>query len=1006
MVTFSIDVINDALHRILRVASALSYGCLVLPFKEGVNWPEVRARRVPQFAQWPVERENFKQEVVSGYAAMERGAVRLLVAGTGVGKSTVMPYVIASEHAISGLVLMPNNALPVMSLPYLTQKFIEMGGNVKPFILRTRHVDAPEVGPTLYFCSASDFLARLARRPSMISDMGIEFIYLDECHEVRPEYTFFKYAKHAGILGDVKVFYGTATAASDINMEDGSVGRTVSAKPVSLFPMAAPTTVSRQSPLHYDNIQDRTLIFVATDAEAMDWAKYYDNHDVPVMAYLTESGNKHLSDVPRFLDAHALCVLLVPPLFQTGFTLNVDTSICTGKVTICVIDFATGEVQLRKRNVTQAERVQRMGRVGRYKPGRGFYADVEPYAVSQQEPDEVSMYVYLWAKVFNMTINDPSVSQFNALTGALSSKAAAILLHSRVHPYLMLPYVANAGFYKHWGRVMKYAMFSSEVEDSDESNADKVVSWNENSTGPVDYSDTPIVYKCPVRYPKEWVVLPALAWKSYADNENVALRGFSTRSVISAVTQTVVPDRTRRSVAFVGPSPRSSVSTATQLPGYASRERVVSPPPPYAGSSTSRRTRGDSVPSVDDVLSVYSLDGTVRPVSNGILPRSRHSGSVAALSERHAAPDVGATRVQEWQSNVRSHPRLGEGSESSGDHDTIELMQVRPEKYMYSKFYPMDVEAFSDYVADESVGSVDRRRVDRLLSGKENYASLPHDANTARDKQKSWFISILRVHNASVSKYLQFSANVEGGFFSRAKMTRQVGMATEDYSIRSTVGLLKACALQNYYVGIDKRSLHLSLTSSTLSPVFTEYESNALVMLAFGDVKVREKVLALKACANPIDVDGKCLANAWFYAGKIITVAHAVDEDDSSTWPAGATGVFATMWQHDLVIFDTNTESDAMYIRMPKIDDQVYIITVDRTTLQPMVLGCFELLSVGDPIVMDFILTHGYSGALLVSVDDGAIVGMYRGEYATGTAWVIPMVHVREMLFPPSPLLT
>jgi hypothetical protein len=375
--------------------------------------------------QWLLERGTFESQVVTQYGQLTVGEVRELVAGTGVGKTTVMPYLIARSISANGLVLMPHDIYPLRTFKYLQRRFAQLGAEVNVTQLRTSHYSVPPASPCIFLSTASGFLGRLASRPTLLRDLGIDFIYLDESHEKVPSYTVFRYLVSSGVINGCKVFYGTATAASDVSMEGSASRQVVKVSPQNMS-VESPNAATTASPLHYERITGRTLVLLANDAEVAAWEKYYDSHDIPVLGCKMMDGTKVDSAIDLFLESHSLCVVLATLVYRTSVTLKIDTVVCGGYVSRVRTDFSTGTVSITREPVTQSLRIQTMGRVARMFPGTAYYSDVEVAPEDNGLDDDSAIYEYLWAHVLSFRINEHAIEIFEDVTVDITKFDAAI----------------------------------------------------------------------------------------------------------------------------------------------------------------------------------------------------------------------------------------------------------------------------------------------------------------------------------------------------------------------------------------------------------------------------------------------------------------------------------------------------------------------------------------------------------------------------------------------------
>lgn len=966
-VSYKTTELTQAVHAALREAACLTYGSMVFPYNSDVVWPERRAARTAAPLQWALERDTFETEVVKQYASMAAGEVRELIAGTGVGKSTRMPYCLSQAHGVNGLLLAPNHTLPLHNVTYLTKAFAEMGGEVSVTELRSKHLLIPMQTPCVYYASAATFLGRLATHPKLLQQLQIAYVYLDESHSITPDYKFFPYLLQTGCLEGIKVFYGTATGKGSMNMESGGVGRKVKAVSEKDMSVSSTTAVTERSPLHYTRVNSRTVIHLANDKEITNWGNYYDQHDIPVFMCKMANGTSPIPRIVDYLNTYPLCAVLVYGNMRYGYTHNADTSICSGYESIVVTDFRAADVSVQRVPVTQSMRVQTMGRVGRFKPGEGYYADVDTRSEEQDMSDDVAFYVYLWAIVFNIRINDPRISSYSDVTGELSTKAAAILLHSRLPPALLLPYLGNDGFYGRWANIADYVLYTKIGSCQDVADVN-TSSWTVHHTGPVDYSTASIEYRSLIKFPKQWEVIAAYAWSLHQGASNT-FPGMRARSVISAAPSVVTrvdPRASRFSVdTYASHTTKKPASRAPSV------ERPVTPL--RRQSVATRATTADimlGVPRFDTVKSIYSARDTMPPV---------HDVAMRPVID----PMSSLTRrdIESWHASVTritppTSPKMNRvGSEASDDRDKMRLKQVDPVKYKYCKLYPMDALYFERLMDSETFTSEDRSHLNSLLTGRKNIVSLDHD------RQGEFFLSVIRLHNHSVALRAQLAANVRTTFMERVVIAVAGDKSRADEDVIESAKMLAAFQLQSWYVGVDRRSLRSS-EGELLTPDYDYDETRARVMMSLGDANVVTLITNILRHSVPLHIGGKYVCNAWSFNDKVLTVSHAFENVSDIMYPMALSLVHDSD-EHDFAIFQASgTLPYSFRFRDPVAPrEEVYLLAYDAVGARMMVLGDYMLVAGNDIALLHGSIEKGGSGALVVAVSDGCIVGMYVSYY-------------------------
>lgn len=986
--SFNSRELTESVHAVLRTAGALSSGTRVFPFNSRVVWPEVRAVRPAKPKQWLLERESFERDVVSQYSALENGVVRELVAGTGVGKSTVMPFRIAAGRQVNGLVLVPDATYALRTVKYITPKLLQEGDMVRVALLRSAHLTDPPKSPVVYFIEADTFLGRLACHPTILRDLGIEFIYLDESHVRSGAYDFFKIAVSVNIIRDCKVFYGTATASADVSLESGGIGRSVQAVDPRVMCVESPRAVTDRSPMHFKNIEAHTMIVLANDQEIVMWYNYYVDHDIPVYQCPFTLGHKAENGIDEFLEQFDTCVLLTTNKFRTSVTLNIDNYICSGYKQVLVDDFAGHAASLQRVPVTKAEQAQGCGRVGRYKYGRAYYSNVEVSPTSQELDDTQAFYLFLWAVVFSVKVNDPHISRFAGLFSTpLTQLAAAILLHGRLPPFLMTPYVGDGGFFSGWSGVADYVLYSHGGVGMGDDSEVSTASWQEYSTGVVPYVSPPFTFKSSIRFPREWNVIPAYAWALFQGSDVRAglLRSGSVISSVSTVRPRPVtkPNASRLSVDSIA-SHGTTLWTGGRLTGkgtVSARSPVINSGALHRQSVTSAITAESQlrVPGLQAVQEAYA--GSVRdslPVVVALPTKSHTRGNSIETIPRND--------IQSWRKEVTglTHPALPPmfenvariGSESSDERNALKLVTVDPVRCKFMKLYPMDPKLFDMFMERESAEKRDRARLDKLLTGRENINNMRTDATARREKQGDYFLSVIRVHNTALVQKYQLAANENASLVAKVQMFMNGDVSSTDTTIGESARLLKAFQLESYFVGVDSRTPRNSDTSSVTSPDYDYEEARARIMLSLGAPYVIESLRSYMDCYVSYKINDRVVANAWHFGGSILTAHHAFDPD--AGLPAEVESVKYVPDDDDFIVFKPVEVSQSVFkTRVATAKENVYVVVYDKTQEQCVVLGDYVYNPSGDIAYIDTDLAKGSSGGLVVSVFDGAVLGLY-----------------------------
>lgn len=489
--------------------------------------------------------------------------------------------------------------------------------------------------------------------------------------------------------------------------------------------------------------------------------------------------------------------------------------------------------------------------------------------------------------------------------------------------------------------------------------------WTQYSTGPVDYCSTSITYKSAVRFPREWQCLPAVAW-TYYTGEVTRLDNLRPRSVVSAVS-TIVPVKQARVSSLTVDMALQQASTRRpmldkQLP---TRPKVLAP--------VRESVESIGVPAYTEIKDALSVRDTL-PYVEVPVPEYKHTRSRSQPTFVHNEyQPSNRAGVETWRSEVASVRTVRVGSDSSDDQQRIGLRQVDPVKYRYCKFYPMDPAAFDIFTEHELRVGTDIDRVSRLLTGARNISSIRGDADKRREEQRKYFLSVVRVHNYAIAQKAQLSSNVRMTAIEKLTMKIHGDLRKAEEDIAETAKLLKAFMLESWFVGIDKRVPRSSEVSSEdlVTPDHSHDEARAKVMMAFGAPAVIDALGVIKARSVPYKVDGIAVANAWVFGDKILTASHIYETKGEKH--QHASGVYTQPPEDDVIVFDSSiTFPNTAVMRTPEDVESVYFITYDRMQCEVIIIGDYELFYSGGVAYAQCVLEKGHSGALAISVRDGA----------------------------------
>jgi len=967
----SSQIFSEAVKRALASSAFFSYGSLMKPDVKRIPNHETRGVAPPLLETWALQRDDFETKLMEQYEMIKPGETRILVAATGVGKSTKLPLRLVNYGRNAGIVLLPRPILVASIVKYLRRAAPAMGyPDVLVDALRSCYIRTPPTGAAVYYSTAEDFLVRCQQDPEMLTRMNVGFIYLDEAHVNNSGYQFVRLLVGLQWFGSVKVFYGTATSLDvSLKLEGNFPGVRPIPHPSNEFTLDSPDASPVSSVLHYRNIVNRTLIFLPSDRHIELWSAYYDLSDITVLTFTTFDSTTKLDVINAKLERKMPLVILACDQLSTGITLSIDTVICCGYIQELKVDYNLPGASLVVRHVNAAERTQRMGRVNRHLPGVGHYNDVSLAKSSSDMDDTMALYVYMWARMFNISIKNPLVSQYEDLMGECSDQYVALMLCAKTIPLLVMSYMNDNGELYAGCEVVKHVFRSGEpIAFTDESIESSISKWKDFSTGPRTWLDAPVSFKSKVTYPEEWYALPAAVWYAYQNERTNIGISFDNASVVSALvddSRTKQKIKNRRSVVTVADNtPRRAMSLIT--------------------------TRNNESPTAE-LFQLAGLMNTIQedvqdvepPMASRVPINYQKQRSVSSVTEE--IPRV--LPVQSWLQDVvekkpRRRSRKSSSSGSSYDKMDIELVQIDPIKYKFYKLYPVDKSLLTEYVTCESVMDRDFNRYDQLIRLKVVFSSLKRDQASRQDEQNKYFLSVLRVHNNKVMEHLQLKSS---GGRSYSVFDKMLGRESYDDSIVKDIdqstNLLHSMKFEQFFVGIDKRTRHASVSSGD-SVAFDKIQKLKLTVSYFyavGDPTVEAKVIDLYKFVFPVYLGTRVIGSMLRVGHAAILPYHVFDkcretfndlivhEDDTVD--------IAVLWNNEFV-------DRTLKFRGPVDTETVVLVGFHPRDGQPVSLGPAEILLVGDVWCIDKVLTHGYSGFALVSVVDTNVVGIYKGFYS------------------------
>lgn len=410
--------------------------------REGVQ--ELRMGAVPEVIK--VERSRFLPDLRSIVSRFERGRAYRLVAGTGVGKTTIIPLTMVTVQCSVGIVVVPDERIRDT-----VQTFVDILAKTSSFAvnevsrIKTIRELSRLVAPSVAFITATDILIMLSQRNDLFDYVSIGFVYIDECHEKIPQYHVLRYLQWGKWMQNTVVLYGSAT--SGFNMEGrgtGEIPRTDEVVTEDLLDFRSIGNMSSESPLSVaTRMHRRTILFLPRESDFPAVRKYYENMSIQVFELTRDMTGDDITVLYSDLNDTACFVLLTTEVAQTAYTLPLQDCVDTGFSVRKLVDYEKRVVDVKDQLATREEQTQRAGRVGRMSGGvsyHGFSTGTDNGLVLPGS----EIYVVLWCIVLNVNISfGGNIEAVKEIFADLAFEQAAVLLGSVVHPLFLIPYLSS-----------------------------------------------------------------------------------------------------------------------------------------------------------------------------------------------------------------------------------------------------------------------------------------------------------------------------------------------------------------------------------------------------------------------------------------------------------------------------------------------------------------------------------------------------------------------------------
>jgi len=950
------DQYQDAVKRSVRAAFNLGYTVRHNPYSSKYKWPPLQAKKPATVPTWFLDPATMLTKVVTELATFASGTVKQLMASTGAGKTTVLPVYIAKQMNIGVMVLVPTIMISGHVCAYVQSHIAEtygMSGNV--FELTSSNVRMSSKPPAVFFAAAGEFLAQLCADKNLMRNLSIGLIIVDESHVIRPEYEILKRLIAVGVFSDTKLLFvsATATGASDVSKEstDKRVSMTI---PADIDMDGAPSMHPTTSPLYALNINARTLVFFSDDRDFPQWLAYYKSFDVPVMSYGYENRISELPTVTRFFMQEKVGVVLTTGILDTSFTFPFDVVIDTGRQLVPRFMPDTLQYATRREFVTKSQQVQRAGRVGRITMGTAWNKRHDYGTGLTDFSYEVAQYTYLWSRMFNMTINDPSVSAFDKFFGHMSLPAIGMALTCAFPPVVLAAYTADDGLYPQWAPALKVLMGAKDtIVVSKTTTACDTSRWPERIIPALD-GDMPAEYKSKLELSYPYDVLACYVWMVgegdpvEIDTDAATMYGGSVRR-----------GGTRRSFAPPVPKIPDIFRSGTK---YTVDGTVYNP----KRSAKGKQIQTPAMPVVPDASETESVTEEVPTMVRELTLTKANLASMPVVTQQRS-------RVASWASST-----------SSTEMAMGDLRPVKsPKRYWQSLMYPYDLELLTAFNSHHAATHNDVKRYHGLMSGKRKFSALHKDSVMLKERQDEYALSILRVHRVSVIDGAQSSVGAKESTSFIDRLFGNDTNTTDAFAERAknAAGQLEMMMLVGYVFAVSTKKKH-----SGIVPVSGLYalRKQAEYALSTGDKRVIGKIESLRGFVAPfrtrLSLGNQLVAQAWNMNNRLFTPDHVYEDMEERVrkqWVMDAGERIDV--EDDIALY--NADSPSYEWRMPVDGEYVYVVRFDNIKSEIKAYG-FSKTHVGSVEIayVACVLVPGCSGALVVAANDGHVVGMYVGD--------------------------
>nr|QED42911.1 polyprotein [Uromyces potyvirus A] len=320
------------------------------------------------------------------------GAIHIITAATGTGKSTAVPYYLSQQTRKNIFIIIPNIAATHSSAKVIKSRF-----GVKPHVRADSQYIEGETN--IWLCTAKSFAMQLITSPSKLSQVGA--IIFDEMHVNNAENDLFRNLSPR-ICQKIPVIWSSATFASSFTLPSDLTYRVYEriAPDVTLEKIFTKKATTKGVSL--TTVYGRYLVFCASIRDTEIVRNRFKRSKIQAFSISSVNYQSEMPKVEKALkDINVKTIIVAAtPCLETGVTLPFNYVIdlreqITSKMTYDPCCLSTQRVP-----VTHGMAVQRKGRVGRVMQGIYIAPPVKFTPVTTIDDSNISL-AWMYAKLFN-----------------------------------------------------------------------------------------------------------------------------------------------------------------------------------------------------------------------------------------------------------------------------------------------------------------------------------------------------------------------------------------------------------------------------------------------------------------------------------------------------------------------------------------------------------------------------------------------------------------------------